>query len=87
MLFVGTDIAIFLLKRMRYLKHAKELRFLQVKMPRVDSDKDRSDDSIQSMKQNAEIMTQIYKNFYSIYSSKLLDRYFGEPYISCELIV
>lgn len=32
-------------------------------------------------------MNQVYKNFYAIYSSKYKDKKFGQPYISCELIV
>lgn len=69
------------------MQHTHDLRFLQIKMPRADSDMDKGNDLIQSMKQNAEIMTQVYKNFYSIYSSAFWDRRLGQPYISCELIV
>jgi hypothetical protein len=67
-------MAFFLLQRKRHEMHAKNMRFLQVKMPRTDSDKDRSDDAIQNMKQNIEVMTQVYKNFTSIYSGSFLDR-------------
>lgn len=56
-------------------------------MPRNESDQDKSNDAIQSMKQNIEVMTQIYKSFYAISSDKLLDKWFWQPSISCELIV
>ncbi|MBP7848001.1 hypothetical protein KA013_02140 [Patescibacteria group bacterium] len=39
------------------------------------------------MKQNIEVMNQVYKNFYAIYSDAYMDKKFGQPYISCELIV
>lgn len=81
------DVLLFVLKRERYEMHAKDLRFLQVKMPLNSWDKDKSNDAIQWMKQNIEVMSQVYKNFYSVYSSSWLDKYFWQPYISCELIV
>jgi len=56
-------------------------------MPRIESDMDKNNDSIQWMKQNIEIMNQVYKNFYAIYSGKWLDKLFWQPYIWCELIV
>ncbi len=72
---------------MRAHHHARKLRFLQIKMPKVESELDKSNDAIQGMKQNIEIMNQVYKNFYAIYSKSLLDKFFGQPYISCELMV
>ncbi len=56
-------------------------------MPVSSSDADKNNDAIQSMKQNIEVMNQVYKNFYAIYSKTLSDRFFWQPYISCELIV
>lgn len=63
------------------------MRFLQIKMPRNDSDMDKNNDAIQAMKQNIEVMNQVYKNFYAIYSGKLYDKWFWQPCISCELVV
>jgi len=73
---IGLDMAIFLIQRSRHRLHAQDLRFLQIKMPRNESDADKSNDAIQSMKQNIEVMTQIYKSFYAISSDKLLDKRF-----------
>lgn len=56
-------------------------------MPRTDSDKDKSNDAIQNMKQNIEVMTQILKNFTAIYSDSFWDKYFGQPSVSCEILV
>ena len=56
-------------------------------MPRTDSDKDRSNDAIQNMKQNIEVMTQVYKNFTAIYSGSFFDKKLGQPSISCEMLV
>jgi hypothetical protein len=72
---------------MRMHHHANNLRFLQIKMPKTESEMDKSNDAIQGMKQNIEIMNQVYKNFYAISSKKLVDRFFGQPSIACELIV
>lgn len=87
LLRLGRDIAVFLMQRVRYRYHANNLRFLQIKMPRTESDFDKSNDAIQNMKQNIEVMNQVYKNFYAVYSGKLRDKFFGQPYISCELVV
>jgi hypothetical protein len=56
-------------------------------MPRNESDQDKSNDAIQSMKQNIEVMTQVYKSFYAISTGNIRDRWFWQPSISCELIV
>ena len=56
-------------------------------MPRNDSESDKTNDAIQSMKQNIEVMNQVYKNFYSISSSTFRDNTLWQPAIACELIV
>lgn len=56
-------------------------------MPRNDSDQDKGNDNIQSMKQNHEVMNQIYKNFYSLYNDDWKHRYFGQEHVSCEILV
>jgi hypothetical protein len=78
---------VFWLERKNHESHAKKIRFLQIKMPRTDSDKDKSNDAIQNMKQNIEVMTQVYKNFTAIYSGSFWDKYFGQPSVSCEILV
>jgi len=66
---------------------AKNLRFLSIKMPRNISDSDKSDDVIQSMKQNLEVMNQVYKNFYSTVSKTRKDKILWQDAIWCELFV
>lgn len=80
-------IAHYFLGKMRMRHHAATLRFLQIKMPRTESEMDKSNDTIQGMKQNIEIMNQVYKNFYAISSKHILDRLFGQASIACELMV
>jgi hypothetical protein len=46
---------------------AKNLKFLQIKISKTAVKNSEGDsDSVQSMKQNIEIMNQVYKNIYSI---------------------
>jgi Helicase HerA, central domain len=56
-------------------------------MPRNDGEQDKGNDNIQSMKQNHEVMNQIYKNFYALYTDDWRHRYFWQEHISCEMIV
>jgi Helicase HerA, central domain len=77
----------FRLTKKQYLNYAEQMRFLQIKMPRNDSDMDKSNDAIQWMKQNIEVMTQIYKSFYAIVQDDRRATRFGQPVISCELLV
>ena len=64
------------------------LRFLQIMMPKNQaarqSDLD-AKDHISSMKQNIEIMNQIYKNFYAITQKNFNTKHRGQPFISFEL--
>jgi len=80
-------IVIFILRKKRAAYHAKNLRFLQIKIPKSESEMDKSNDVIQWMKQNIEVMNQLYKNFYAISSTDVLDKLFWQPSISCELLV
>ncbi len=66
---------------------SKNLRFLNVRMPRHDSASDKEWDTIQSLKQNIEIMNQIYKNVYSVSQKSLSANRFGQQYVGCELFV
>ncbi len=65
---------------------SKELKFLQIKIPRKESDWE-WDDHISSMKQNVEIMNQLYKNFSSIYDWSFKSDKFWQYFISLEMIV
>jgi hypothetical protein len=44
-------------------------------------------DHIQDMKQNIQLMNQIYKNFYALYSTKSQAKKYGQDYISIELYI
>lgn len=68
-------------------KLAQKLLFLQVKLPQKLGDMDQKNDNIQSMKQNIEIMNQIYKNFTSIQSGGANEKKYGQPRVSLELLV
>jgi len=69
---------------------AKKIRFLQVQIPKNavarSSDID-ANDHIQSMKQNIELMNQVYKNFYAIFDEGWKNKYFWNNSISMEIVV
>lgn len=76
-----------------YKKHrtqqANQLRFLQIKIPKSVTTKggDEGGDTIKDMKQNIQIMNQIYKNFYSIVEDKRRFNKLGQNYISMEMFI
>ena len=83
---------VFFLSKKR--EHRKEqahgLRFLQVQIPKNavarSSDID-AKDHIQSMKQNIELMNQVYKNFYAVFDDSWKNKRYGNNYISMEIVV
>ena len=56
-------------------------------MPRNESASDKQDEMIQNLKQNMEVMNQMYKNFYSVSSKWRFADLLWQPYIWCELFV
>ena len=72
------------------VEQSKQIRFLQVQIPKNavarSSDID-AKDHIQSMKQNIELMNQVYKNFYAIFDEGWENKGFGNNAISMEMIV
>ena len=80
-------LLIWIIKKFYYKNKAKNIKFLLVKIPKRDSELDKSQDNIQSMKQNIEVMNQVLKNVYSIYKSDFLSRVLGQDYISLEILV
>ena len=68
---------------------SKKIRFIQVKIPKSVTTKwgDDGGDTIKDMKQNVQIMNQIYKNFYSIVEDKRNHKKFGHNYISIEMCI
>jgi len=88
---VGIYRVIFLhMQRNHRKQQASEIRFLQVQIPKNavarSSDID-AKDHIQSMKQNIELMNQVYKNFYAIFDSGWRNKKFGNNAISMEILV
>jgi energy-coupling factor transporter ATP-binding protein EcfA2 len=64
------------------------MRFLQVKIPKKETEKAGDAENVQqSMKQNIEVMNQIYKNFYAIFNDSRKYKVFGNNYISIELFI
>ncbi len=70
-------------------QQASKLRYLQIKIPKSVTTKwgDDGGDSIRDMKQNIQIMNQIYKNFYSIIDDKRKYKKFWHNYISMEMFI
>jgi hypothetical protein len=69
-------------------KFSQDLRFLQIRMPRIESEHDKVADAIQSMKQNIEVMNQVFKNLWAIggdtwWKASIL----WQQYISCEILI
>ena len=66
------------------------MRFLQVQIPKNavarSSDID-AKDHIQSMKQNIELMNQVYKNFYAVFDDSWENKHYWNNYISMEIVV
>ena len=60
---------------------------MQVKIPKITSETDKRNDTVQTMKQNIETMNQIYKNAYSLYQKKRPYKIYGQPYLTIELYV
>lgn len=62
---------------------------MQIKIPKSVTTKwwDEGGDTIKDMKQNLQIMNQIYKNFYSIVEDKRKYKKFGNNYISMEMFI
>ena len=77
-------------QRKRRYDQVKTLRFLSVKIPKIAA-KNSGDievtDHIQDMKQNIQLMNQIYKNFYALYSTKPDAKKYGQDYISLEIYI
>ncbi len=70
------------------IKQAKRIKFLQVKISKTPvKTSDWDTDSVGSMKQNIEIMNQVYKNIYAIAWDTRKDKVIGNNYISMELFI
>ena len=78
------------IQKQQRLEQANKIRFLQVQIPKNavarSSDID-AKDHIQSMKQNIELMNQVYKNFYAIFDEGWKNKEFGNNAISMEILV
>lgn len=64
-----------------------QLKYLLVKIPRKESDLDRSNDNTQSYKQNVEIMNQVLKNVDTLKNWWIREKLYWEKYVSLEMIV
>lgn len=61
---------------------------MQVKIPKKERENAWDAESVQqSMKQNIEVMNQLYKNFYAIYDDSWTSKKLGNNYISMELFI
>ena len=75
-------------KRHRFAQ-AKKMNYLQVKIPKSVTTKgwDEWGDTIKDMKQNLQVMNQIYKNFYAISGDGWKYKKFWDNYISIEMLI
>lgn len=67
----------------------KKLRFLQVKISKniVKTSEWDSGDSIWNMKQNIEVMNQVYKNLYAIFDDSWKNTHLWNNYVSMEIFI
>ncbi len=94
---IGFVFLIFFIYHLILLKlqknHSKnqinKLRFLQVKISKnvVKTAEWDTGDSVWNMKQNIEIMNQIYKNLYSIFDDSWAHKKLGNNYVSVEIFI
>ena len=78
------------IERQHRYRQCKSLRFLNIKIPKIGAARSQDleiTDHIQSMKQNIELMNQVYKNFYAMDEHNLKAKFFGQPYASIELYI
>ena len=83
-------VAFLSIKQKHTLKQANNLRFIQVKLEKKAVAKSwdiEATDHTQQMKDNIEVMNQVFKNFYCIYENNWKNRVFWNNYISMELVV
>ena len=74
--------------RIHRVNQAKKLRFLQIKIPKKERENAWDAENVQqSMKQNIEVMNQLYKNFYAIFNDSRKYKVFGNNYISIEMFI
>jgi len=88
MIFFRLIILNFIKKHKRI--QADKLRFLQIRIPKnavAKSSDIEATDHTQTMKNNIEIMNQVYKNFYAIYEDKRKFKKRWNNYISMEILV
>ncbi len=78
------------LQRKRRYDQSKKLKFLSIKIPKIAA-KNSWDievtDHIQDMKQNIQLMNQVYKNFYALYDSSYSAQKLWQDYIVLELYI
>ena len=92
-LFIGFLVKIAViryLQRKRRYDQSKSLQFLSIKIPKIaakNSWEIEVTDHIQDMKQNIQLMNQVYKNFYALYDSSSSAKRFGQEYIVLELYI
>lgn len=92
-LWIGSFFAYrFILTQLAYQhrkNQIKKLKFLQVKISKniVKTSEGDSGDSIWSMKQNIEIMNQIYKNLYALFDDSWKHTHLGNNYVSMEIFI
>ena len=74
------------IKNIKKTEYAKDLVFLLVKIQKKDSDLDKNNDTIQWMKNNIQLMEQVYKNFYWIFNSSWKWKLFWQKHISLNIV-
>lgn len=94
-IIIGLWIIFFRLIILNFVKKHKQeqadkLRFLQIRIPKnavAKSSDIEATDHTQTMKNNIDLMNQVYKNFYAIYEDKRKYKKRWNNYISMEILV
>lgn len=85
-LFISFFVALKVLRKKTDYKRALELSFLQITLPKKDSDLDEKKDTLKDFKEAVSIMEQLFSSLKSVYSWKILKKILWQDLLSFEYI-
>jgi HAMP domain-containing protein len=85
-LYISTWGLIRFLRKKEDFKRTLNLTFLQVTMPKKDSQMDEKNDTAKDFKEMVSVMEQLFSSLKSIYSAKILKKILGQDILSFEYV-
>jgi len=86
LLYISTWGLIRFLRKKEDFKRTLNLTFLQVTMPKKDSQMDEKNDTAKDFKEMVSVMEQLFSSLKSIYSAKILKKILGQDILSFEYV-